>query len=135
MSDSKKTGNKQRSIAQLAIALVVISCMQLSGCADTQSQGSSDEPQSMGGQGQGQGSGMGQGPPPDGMNNRNNVKQEQKISEEAFAACEGKSEGDIVMLITGKDEKVKATCRDINDHLVALPEVTKEREQERPQRR
>ena len=113
---------KKKRLFQLATALMLLSLIQLWGCADSQYQEVNDRPEM-----QGHGSRMGQGPPPGGMNNRNNVKKEEAVPEEAFAACEGKLAGETVYFTNARQEQIKATCKDIHDHLVAVPDGSKEK--------
>jgi hypothetical protein len=41
--------------------------------------------------------------------------------QEAFEACREKSEGDVVEVTTPRGETIKATCRQINGKLAAMP--------------
>lgn len=46
----------------------------------------------------------------------------RKPPQEAFDACTGKSEGDSVTVTTPRGDTIKATCRQINGGLAALPD-------------
>jgi hypothetical protein len=111
----------KHTIAGLLPPLILLTMIQLTGCAGTstsdadRSQQDSPEMGSKGG-------GMRQGPPQGGRDKQSDSKEEPAPPEEAFTACIGKQVGDYVQFTDQKGELLKATCQDYNDHLVAVPE-------------
>ncbi len=123
MKDTNQPEMKNKKSLYALTALIFLTIVQLSGCADTDTLSRNQEPSSTGMQGRS----MRQGPPPGdrgNMGNMRNDRAEEEFSDEAFAVCEGKQVGDNVMLTNSRNEQVKAICKEYHDHLVAVPEIT-----------
>lgn len=75
-----------------------------------------------GGGGGGGGGGSQQGPP--NMDSRDS-DSEMVLPEEAFTACLGKKEGDSVLLQLAPGKEIIATCKLLNDQMIAVPQEQK----------
>lgn len=107
--------------------LTLLLWLPLSGCATSDSYTNEDKqgpPSGMSGGGMGRGGGHKQGPPDMDVAD---IKGVEAPPVEAFTACEGKQEGDSVVYILPGGQEIKATCRLIEDHLVAMPTENRKR--------
>lgn len=115
-----KTKKKYQLILILSLWLPLFGCATNDNYSSDEQQG----PSGMSGQGMGGGGGRGGGGPQQGPPNMEKDNSETKETPpiEAFTACEGKQEGDYVLLILAEGKEIKATCQVIDDHMVAVPQ-------------
>ncbi len=120
----------QRTIARLLPPIILLTMIQLTGCAGT-STGDANRGQQDSSEMRSKGRGMRQGPPPGERDNQKDNQEDQAPPEEAFTACIGKQTGDYVEFTDQRGELLKATCQDYNDHLVAVPEGLEKKDSHR----
>jgi hypothetical protein len=85
-----------------------------------------------GGGGGGPGGGGGGGDRPQGPPGGDQEDSSQDLPIESFTACHDKKEGDFVLLVLAEGKELQATCKLIDDQMVAVPKESKKEERRPP---